>query len=48
MIKKPLRKLFNKPEPIIKKLDLDTNKRPQNLSPQTYFEITREYEKLLD
>tara|TARA_B100000700_G_C14982252_1_gene827003 strand:+ start:870 stop:1661 length:792 start_codon:yes stop_codon:yes gene_type:complete len=48
MIKKPLRKLFNKPESIIKKLDLNANKRPQNLSPKTYFEITREYEKLFD
>ena len=46
MIKNPLRQLFKKPEIIIKKLKLDANLRPQNLSPTTYFQITKEFENL--
>ena len=46
MIKNPLRQLFKKPELIIKKLKLDANLRPQNLSPRTYFQITKEFENL--
>ena len=47
MIKKPLNKIFNKTDNIIKKLELNLNLRPQNLSPETYFKITREYENLI-
>ena len=48
MIKKPLNKIFNKTENIIKKLQLNLNLRPQNLSPTIYFKITREYENLIN
>tara|TARA_Y100000590_G_scaffold1666_1_gene2115 strand:- start:727 stop:1518 length:792 start_codon:yes stop_codon:yes gene_type:complete len=46
MIKNPLKQIFKKPDMILKKLKLDTNLRPQNLSPLNYFEITKEYENL--
>ena len=29
-----------------KKLNIDLNLRPQNLSPEIYYKITKEYEKL--
>ena len=46
MIKNPLKQIFGKPDMILEKLKIDINLRPQNLSPLTYFNITREYEKL--
>ena len=46
MIKNPLKKIFKNPEKISEKLKLDINLRPQNLSPLTYFNITKEYESL--
>ena len=46
MIKNPLKQLFDNPQEISNKLKLDLNLRPQNLSLQTYCNITREYEKL--
>ena len=46
MIKNPLRQLFSNSQEISNKLKLDLNLRPQNLSLQTYCNITREYEKL--
>ena len=39
MIKKPLNKIFNNSERIIKKLNINTNLRPQNLKPEVYFEL---------
>ena len=45
-IKNPLNQLFKKPDIIIEKLKLNINLRPQNLSPETYYLITEEYEKL--
>ena len=39
MIKKPLNKIFNNSEKIIKKLNIDKNLRPQNLKPEVYFEL---------
>ena len=39
MIKKPLNKIFNNSERVIKKLNIDTNLRPQNLRPEIYFEL---------
>ena len=48
MIKKPLRIIFKKPDNVIKKLELDSNLRPQNLSPLIYFKLTEEYENLLN
>jgi len=46
MLKKPFNRIFTNAEEISKKLDIDLNLRPQNLSPETYFLLTREYEKL--
>ena len=48
MIKKPLRQIFNNPSKIAQKLKLNINLRPQNLSLLNYFEITREYEDLVN
>ena len=47
MIKNPIKQIFKDPELSAKKLGLDTNLRPQNLSPLNYFEITKEYENQL-
>ncbi len=47
MIKKPINLLFKNSDKIIKKLKIDLKLRPQNLSPENYFEICKEYENLL-
>ena len=46
MIKKPLKHIFKDSNQIAKKLNIDLNLRPQNLSPDTYYKITKEYENL--
>jgi 16S rRNA (adenine1518-N6/adenine1519-N6)-dimethyltransferase len=46
MIKKPFNQIFINSKKIAKKLNIDLNLRPQNLSPNMYYEITREYESL--
>ena len=46
MIKHPLKILFKNTDKISKKLNININDRPQNLSPLKYLEICREYEKL--
>ena len=46
MIKNPLRQIFKNPEKVAVNFKLNLNLRPQNLSPLTYFNITREYERL--
>jgi len=48
MIKNPLRQLFKNPYMVAKKLNLDIDLRPQNLSPLDYFKITKQYEDLID
>ena len=45
-IKNPLKQLFKKPETIVEKLKLNIELRPQNLSPDIYYEIAKEYENL--
>ena len=47
MIKKPLKILFKDHEQIIKKLKLNTDLRPQNLSKETYLQICLRYEDLV-
>ena len=47
MINKPFKKLFNSNE-VLNRLKIDLNLRPQNLSKETYFEITKEYENLVN
>ena len=46
MIKKPFNQLFNGNLEIAKKLNINLNLRPQNLSINLYFQLTNEYEKL--
>ena len=46
MIKKPFNQLFNGKSCIQKKLKLNLNLRPQNLSLDTYYNLIKEYEKL--
>ncbi len=46
MIKKPFSQIFKNTESISKKFNIDLNLRPQNLSPETYYRLTEEYENL--
>ena len=46
MIKKPLNIIFQNINEISKKLNININDRPQNLSSLKYFEICKEYESL--
>ena len=46
MLKKPFNQLFNGNEKILKKLNIDLNLRPQNLSLDTYYKLAYEYENL--
>jgi len=46
MIKKPLNIIFNNASEISKKLDININDRPQNLSSLKYLEISKEFENL--
>jgi len=45
-IKNPLNQLFKKSNKIVEKLKLNLDLRPQNLSPETYYELAKEYESL--
>tara|TARA_Y100000591_G_scaffold306646_1_gene305270 strand:+ start:299 stop:1084 length:786 start_codon:yes stop_codon:yes gene_type:complete len=46
MLKKPFNILFKGNKQILKKLNIDLNLRPQNLSCETYYQLTCEYEDL--
>ena len=46
MLKKPFNQLFNGDHRVLEKLNIDLNLRPQNLNLETYYRLTREYEKL--
>ena len=46
MIKKPFSQIFSNDIKIAKKLKIDLNLRPQNLTNNTYYELANEYEKL--
>ena len=46
MINKPIKQLFNNSNEILNRLKINLNLRPQNLSKEIYFEITKEYENL--
>ena len=46
MINKNFKKLFKEKLPRIKNLNLDLNKRPEELTNETYYKIALEYEKL--
>tara|TARA_A100001234_G_scaffold220934_1_gene235138 strand:- start:24 stop:809 length:786 start_codon:yes stop_codon:yes gene_type:complete len=46
MIKKPYNQIFNGDLRVLEKLKINLNLRPQNLSCETYYKLTEEYEKL--
>ena len=46
MIKKPFNQLFNGDKKVLQELKIDLNLRPQNLSSETYYKLTNEYENL--
>ena len=46
MIKKPFNQIFNGDLRILEKLKINLNLRPQNLSIETYYKLTEEYENL--
>ncbi len=46
MLKKPYNQIFNGNQKILNKLKINLNLRPQNLSLETYYKLTCEYENL--
>ena len=46
MLKKPFNKIFKDSETVSKKFDINLNLRPQNLEPEIYFHLTKEFESL--
>ena len=46
MINKPFKRLFNNNNEVLNRLKINLNLRPQNLSKEIYFKITKEYENL--
>ena len=46
MLKKPFNKIFNNAKEIAVKFNIDLNLRPQNLEPEMYFKLVKEYENL--
>ena len=46
MLKKPFNQIFNNAKVIADKFNIDLNLRPQNLEPEIYFKLVKEYEGL--
>ena len=46
MIKKPFNQLFKNIKEVSEKFSIDLNLRPQNLDPEIYYKLTKEYEDL--
>ncbi|MDB4193138.1 16S rRNA (adenine(1518)-N(6)/adenine(1519)-N(6))-dimethyltransferase RsmA [Candidatus Pelagibacter sp.] len=46
MLKKPFNQLFNNAKEVADKFNIDLNLRPQNLEPEIYFKLVKEYEDL--
>ena len=46
MLKKPFNQVFTDGKKIAEKFGIDLNLRPQNLKPETYFKLVKEYEDL--
>ena len=46
MLKKPFNQVFNNAEKVAEKFDINLNLRPQNLEPEIYFKLVKEYEIL--
>ena len=48
MVKNSLKKIFKNPSFVCKKIGIDENLRPQNLSQEIYYKICKEYENLIN
>ena len=46
MLKKPFNQVFANGNQVAEKFDIDLNLRPQNLEPETYYKLVKEYEDL--
>jgi len=46
MLKKPFNQIFNNAKEIADKFNINLNLRPQNLKPEMYFKLVKEYESL--
>ena len=46
MLKKPFNQIFNNAKEVSEKFKIDLNLRPQNLEPEMYFKLVKEYESL--
>ncbi len=46
MLKKPFNQIFNNAKEVAEKFSIDLNLRPQNLDPEIYFKLVKEYESL--
>ena len=46
MLKKPFNRIFINAKEVAEKFNIDLNLRPQNLEPEMYFRLTKEYEDL--
>ena len=46
MLKKPFNQVFNNAKNVAEKFDINLNLRPQNLDPEMYFKLVKEYESL--
>ena len=46
MLKKPFNKIFTNAKEVAEKFNINLNHRPQNLEPEMYFKLTKEYENL--
>ena len=46
MLKKPFNQVFNNAKEVADKFNINLNLRPQNLEPEVYFKLVREYEDL--
>ena len=46
MLKKPFNQVFTHGKQVAEKFGIDLNLRPQNLEPETYFKLVKEYENL--
>ena len=46
MLKKPFNQLFKNATEVSQKFDIDLNLRPQNLTPEIYYKLTKEFENL--
>ncbi|MDB3949358.1 16S rRNA (adenine(1518)-N(6)/adenine(1519)-N(6))-dimethyltransferase RsmA [Candidatus Pelagibacter sp.] len=46
MLKKPFNQIFKNAKEVAEKFSIDLNLRPQNLEPETYFKLVKEFESL--